>query len=152
MIYRRRDALSGFLNPLNEHPFSGIVTTDIDVTIEHVSSPTQSYKANVFDRDFEQTRPPGLEEGNGEFDAYTVNVEANPEGQARQGSKPEILKMREYTREAAMQESADVGAWLYARVAFLFFLSMLIIWVRLPFSTHLPALTPFAPDFCCHMY
>ncbi|KAI4104934.1 MAG: hypothetical protein L6R37_002977 [Teloschistes peruensis] len=129
VIYRRRDALSGFLNPLNEHPFSGIVTTDIDVTIEHVSSPTHSYKANVFDKDFDQARPQGLEEGNVEMDAYTVNVEANPDGRPRQGSKPEILKMREYTREAARQESTDVGAWLYARVAFLFFLSMLIIWI-----------------------
>lgn len=142
MIYRRRDALSGFLNPLNEHPFSGIVTTDIDVTIEHVSSPTHSYKANVFDKDFDQARPQGLEEGNVEMDAYTVNVEANPDGRPRQGSKPEILKMREYTREAARQESTDVGAWLYARVAFLFFLSMLIIWVRLPFCTHLNPLSP----------
>ncbi|KAL8626981.1 hypothetical protein Q9189_007316 [Teloschistes chrysophthalmus] len=116
VIYRRRDALSGFLNPLNEHPFSGIVTTDIDVTIEQVSSPTHSYKANVFDKDFDQARPQGLEEGNVEMDAYTVNVEANPDGRPRQGSKPEILKMREYTREAARQESTDVGAWLYARI------------------------------------
>ncbi|KAI4138933.1 MAG: hypothetical protein L6R39_006540, partial [Caloplaca ligustica] len=35
VIYRRRDQLKGFLNPLNEHPFmAGTVTTSIDITVE----------------------------------------------------------------------------------------------------------------------
>ncbi|KAL8643558.1 MAG: hypothetical protein Q9210_007630, partial [Variospora velana] len=39
VIYHRRDQLKGFLNPLNENPFTGIVTTSIDITVEHITSP-----------------------------------------------------------------------------------------------------------------
>ncbi|KAL8700089.1 MAG: hypothetical protein Q9201_005638 [Fulgogasparrea decipioides] len=119
VIYRRRDQLGGFLNPLNEDPFTGMVTTSIDITVQQASQ-SSPVRVNVFDRDFDRVPRQG------EYDPYTVNVEC---GQERRGSKPEILRMRSYTREVAMKETTDTGAWLYARAAFLYFLSMLIIWI-----------------------
>ncbi|KAL8871372.1 MAG: hypothetical protein Q9174_002781 [Haloplaca sp. 1 TL-2023] len=123
VLYHRREHLDGYLNPFNEHPFTGIVTTDIEITIEQADAPRpgSSSKSNIFDNDFDRT-------SNGaDYENYNVTVEAgSPE---RRGSKPEILRMRKLTRQAAMQETTDLGAWLYARVAFLFFLSMLIIWI-----------------------
>ncbi|KAL8683927.1 MAG: hypothetical protein Q9186_000138 [Xanthomendoza sp. 1 TL-2023] len=128
VIYKRRDQLKGFLNPMNENPFTGVVTTEIDVTIEPVQSPSQTSTrhGNVFDKDFD--RIPGMEEG--DFDPYTVNIGVGEnEHNRKPSSKPELFRMKSITREEAMKETTNPGAWLYARVAFLFFLSLLIIWI-----------------------
>ncbi|KAL8748859.1 MAG: hypothetical protein Q9184_007048, partial [Pyrenodesmia sp. 2 TL-2023] len=37
--------------------------------------------------------------------------------------------LRQITRQEALLASSNPGAWLYARVAFLFFVSMLVIWI-----------------------
>ncbi|KAL8960020.1 MAG: hypothetical protein Q9183_005535 [Haloplaca sp. 2 TL-2023] len=100
-----------------------MITTEIEITIEQAETPHRGSgsKVNFFDNDFERNPHET------DYDNYKVTVEAgSPE---RRGSKPEILRMRKLTRQAAMQETTDLGAWLYARVAFLFFLSMLIIWI-----------------------
>ncbi|CAL8584788.1 hypothetical protein XPA_010374 [Xanthoria parietina] len=131
VIYKRRDKLKGFLNPLNENPFTGVVTTEIDVTIrpaDQISPPTDANRGrNPFDQTFEGI--PGVEEGNGGPDPYTVEIGVGPNTHDRKASKPEIFQMRSITREEALKENPNPGAWLYARVAFLFFLSMLIIWI-----------------------
>ncbi|KAL8658762.1 MAG: hypothetical protein Q9226_000787 [Calogaya cf. arnoldii] len=133
VIYKRRDKLKGFLNPLNENPFTtGVVTTEIEVTIgpadELSPSSDKNNGRNPFDKTFEGL--PGMEEGSGGPDPYTVEIGVgeNPRNQ-KSGSKPEIFQMRSITREEAIKENPNPGAWLYARVAFLFFISMLIIWI-----------------------
>lgn len=72
-----------------------------------------------------------MEEGNNNngLHPYTVDIGVGPNTRDRKPSKAEILQMRSITREEAMKENPNPGAWLYARVAFLFFLSMLIIWI-----------------------
>ncbi|KAL8917206.1 MAG: hypothetical protein Q9208_008108 [Pyrenodesmia sp. 3 TL-2023] len=127
VIYRRRDQLKGFLNPLNEHPFmTGRVTTSIDIVIEQLpppspssSSPTQP--TNYFDKDFDRS-----DDGNaaefGEHKPYSVTITAPPT------HKP-TTDLRQLTRQEALLASSNPGAWLYARVAFLFFVSMVIIWI-----------------------
>ncbi|KAL8751576.1 MAG: hypothetical protein Q9199_006320 [Rusavskia elegans] len=132
VIYKRRDKLKGFLNPLNENPFTtGVVTTEIDVTIrpaDQITPPTDENRGrNPFDKTFEGI--PGMEEGNGGPDPYTVEIGVGENTRDRKASKPEIFQMRSITREEALKENPNPGAWLYARVAFLFFLSMLIIWI-----------------------
>ncbi|KAI4250864.1 MAG: hypothetical protein L6R42_008599 [Xanthoria sp. 1 TBL-2021] len=132
VIYKRRDKLKGFLNPLNENPFTtGVVTTEIDVTIrpaDQITPPTDENRGrNPFDKTFEGI--PGMEEGNGRPDPYTVEIGVGENTHDRKASKPEIFQMRSITREEALKENPNPGAWLYARVAFLFFLSMLIIWI-----------------------
>ncbi|KAL8995214.1 MAG: hypothetical protein Q9169_005002 [Polycauliona sp. 2 TL-2023] len=137
VIYKRRDKLKGFLNPLNENPFTtGVVTTSVDVTV----GPTDELPVNPdndktngqnpFDKTFDGI--PGMEEGNNNnngLDPYTVDINAGPNPHDRKNSVPELLRVRTITREEAMKENPNPGAWLYARVAFLFFLSMLIIWI-----------------------
>ncbi|KAI4175952.1 MAG: hypothetical protein LQ346_007966 [Caloplaca aetnensis] len=130
VIYRRRDQLKGFLNPLNEHPFmTGTVTTSIDIVVEQLprsysspssSSPTQP-TVNYFDKDFDDGNTGEL----GELNPYTVTITAPPPAPSH---KP-TTHLRQITREEALLASSNPGAWLYARVAFLFFVSMLIIWI-----------------------
>ncbi|KAL8791233.1 MAG: hypothetical protein Q9213_000190 [Squamulea squamosa] len=128
VIYKRRDKLKGFLNPLNENPFTtGVVTTEIDVTIVPADqlSPASGHHGNPFDKVYNGI--PGVEEGRP--DPYTVNVGVGENEHNKRPSKPELLRVRSITREEAIKENPNPGAWLYARVAFLFFLSMLIIWI-----------------------
>ncbi|KAL8959253.1 MAG: hypothetical protein Q9193_003849, partial [Seirophora villosa] len=141
VIYRRRDQLKGFLNPLNEHPFTGTITTSIDITVEHIASPssdphystaatkTGAPHTNYFDQEFD--RYTGLHPSTNEDPAsasspYAVTIAGPP---AMPPARPEFLRMRSLTREEALRESPNPGAWLYARVAFLFFLGMLVIWI-----------------------
>ena len=110
------------------------MTTEIDVTIGPAGqlSPSSIAKTNGHNP-FDKTSDgiPGMEEGNNHngLHPYTVDIGVGPNTHNRKPSKPEFLQMRSITREEAMKENPNPGAWLYARVAFLFFLSMLIIWI-----------------------
>jgi len=118
-IWRHRHELTGLFNPFNEDPFAGTIKTEINVVSTY--NPGDAFKA-----DTERGMPHflGQEEQNTSFDPYTVNVEAED----RRPSKPEIPHLISLTRAAAL-ESANPDAWLYARVAFLFFCALLISWV-----------------------
>ncbi|KAL8927883.1 MAG: hypothetical protein Q9172_001183 [Xanthocarpia lactea] len=127
-IYKRRDKLKGFLNPFNENPFTtGVVTTQIDVTIGPADelSPASVNHGNPFDKN--PNGIAGMEEG--APDPYIINIGVGKNQQKHKPTKSELFRMRSITREEAMKENPNPGAWLYARVAFLFFLSMLIIWI-----------------------
>ncbi|KAL8973895.1 MAG: hypothetical protein Q9197_001852 [Variospora fuerteventurae] len=132
VIYHRRDQLKGFLNPLNDHPFTGIVTTSIDITVENITSPGSSSHPrplnNYFDQEFDRYtgRHPNNHDPSPTSCPYAVTIAGPP---ALPPVRPEILRMRSLTREEALRESPNPGAWLYARVAFLFFLGMLVIWI-----------------------
>lgn len=131
VIWERREQLEGFLNPFNENPFAGIITTEINVTYEASRSNPDGLSRSPDDNDVHRGQPDA-------FDPYTVNVEVGERPKETSGSKPDIFRVRSLTRTAAMNESMNPGAWLYARVAFLFFLGMLIIWVSCPFSVASP--------------
>lgn len=118
VIYRKRNQLRGFLNPLNENPFMGTVTTEIQVTSE-AAAPVASDNESI---PFTELTEPS---------AYTANVESDK----RNASLPALFNVRTLTREAA-EESVNPDAWLYARVAFLFFLALLITWVSLSTLSH----------------
>jgi len=125
-VWRNRHELRGLFNPFNENPFEGTVTTEIDVTTHarRAESP-----ASI--RPFEEEIPiPGTEAQNtsGGFDPYSVNVEVGPQDRQRKPSAPEMFRVRSLTRNAALSET-NPDAWLYARVAFLFFLALLVSWV-----------------------
>ncbi len=117
VIWKRRKELEGFLNPFNENPFPNTVTTEVQITHEQRRNSSQASFRFDEDRGIHS-------EG---YDPYTVNVEVGPQDQER-AARPAILRMRSLTRVAAVNEK-NAEAWLYARVAFLFFLSILITWV-----------------------
>ena len=64
-----------------------------------------------------------------DFNPYSVNVEVGKNGNQRRPSLPDLMKIRTLTRTAAVNEM-NAEAWLYARTSFLFFLALLITWVR----------------------
>ena len=106
VIWHKRKEVGNFLNPFDENPFAITVTTDIVVRYEENSVSTD----NILVQDL----------------AYLANAEA---GNPTPNPEPGILDIRSITRDiCVLEENAE--SWLYARVAFLFFFSILITWVR----------------------
>ena len=131
VIYKRRHELDGFLNPWNEAPFASIVTTEVVITHED----RNTSDANVV----KAGTAVGLDSQQQNDQIYSVNVEAAP--QPRTGALQDIMNVRTMTREIAIADS-NAEAWLYARVAFLFFFALAITWVSTPTLPCMPRPTP----------
>ena len=114
-VWNKRDALSGFLNPFNEDPFTSVLTTT-EVTI--TSAPRKPSLPNVEMREIPNNH---IDDS---YDPYSVNVEI---GQ-RKPSRPAMFRIPTATRAVALSQE-NVDSFLYARVAFLFFIALLITWV-----------------------
>ena len=110
--WRHRRSLVGLLNPLNENPFAGTITTDIEIVFSEQSSENQQYNDI------------GLQE-QGKKTPYTVVVQGTNYDSK---SRPGLFRLPTQTRNAALAED-NAEAWLYARVAFLYFLAMIICWI-----------------------
>ncbi|KAL8831521.1 MAG: hypothetical protein Q9191_000830 [Dirinaria sp. TL-2023a] len=121
-VWRKRDALDGFLNPFNEAPFTSVImTTEVTITSEE-RNPSLS---NLEVQEDDKSRLAGT------YDAYTVNIELGQPrrpGLPSRPSRPAVFRIPSVTRAAALSE-ANADAFLYARVAFLFFIALLITWV-----------------------
>ncbi|CAD6563967.1 MAG: hypothetical protein ASARMPRED_002596 [Alectoria sarmentosa] len=121
-VWNNRHQLHGLFNPFNENPFQGTVTTEVDVTTYAIES--SLYPANsINDAGMGPGKPGG-------FDPYSVNIEVGPDPlrQQRKPSAPDLFRVRTLTRNAALSET-NPEAWLYARVAFLFFSALLLSWL-----------------------
>ncbi|PQE24398.1 G- coupled receptor protein [Rutstroemia sp. NJR-2017a BVV2] len=120
VIWSKREHLNGFLNPLNESPFANTVITEIEITYESrtnlqsntipPSSPSLSHPSNS-----NPTNP------------YTIAIHASPPPAASQ-LPAHPLRIRSLSRSLAAAEP-NAEAWLYARVAILFFFAMILTWV-----------------------
>lgn len=126
-IYKKRAALDGFLNPFNESPFIHVMTTtEVTVTSENRN---QSRPRVHSELDVKEVQEVGHhEEG---YDPYSVNVEiGRPQRlqRPRGPSVPAVFRLPTVTRAAALSEE-NAESFLYARVAFLFFVALLITWV-----------------------
>lgn len=119
-VWRNRHELTGIFNPFNENPFEGIITKEIDVTT-HARQHSSTGAAPPED---EESGTLGVKTD--DFNPYSVNIEADPT--QRKPSAAEMFQVRSLTRNHALSET-NPEAWLYARVAFLFFCSLLICWV-----------------------
>ncbi|KAL8676515.1 MAG: hypothetical protein Q9224_007280 [Gallowayella concinna] len=123
-VWRKRDALDGFLNPFNEDPFTRDVVMTTSVTI--TSQQRKPSLSNLEVREIDQSHVDNT------YDAYSVNIELGQPPQRPQRprgqSRPAVFRLPTVTRAAALSEE-NVDAFLYARVAFLFFIALLITWV-----------------------
>ena len=131
--WRHRRVLAGLLNPLNENPFAGTVTTQIEVVFSKDGrghNDDDIALGSRFDRLGRQ------EEAS--RDPYTVVVAGTPYDSK---SRPELLRLPTMTRNAALAEE-NAEAWLYARVAFLYFLAMIICWVPASINRLLSVVKP----------
>lgn len=129
-VWKNRHQLQGLFNPFNENPFEGTVTTEVDVTTYARQPPATSPppKNDAAEPAIPGIAPPTADKPN-DFDPYTVNVEVGPDGpQTQPSAAPDLFRVRTLTRAVALSET-NPEAWLYARVAFLFFLALLISWV-----------------------
>ena len=120
-VWKNRHELSGLFNPFNENPFEGRITTEIDIT----TSARQPSAVGKTTSEDEEVATPGVER---DFNPYSVNVGVGPIDRHRKTSAAEVFRVRSLTRNHALSET-NADAWLYARVAFLFFCSLLICWV-----------------------
>ena len=114
-VWKKREALSGFLNPFNEDPFTSVLTTT-EVTI--ISASREPSLPNIEVREVPNSH---IDDS---YDAYSVNIEI---GQ-RKPSRPAMFRIPTATRAVALSQE-NVESFLYARVAFLFFVALLITWV-----------------------
>ncbi|CAD6448877.1 5b588a3d-5b50-4c68-802b-8cd30523de75 [Sclerotinia trifoliorum] len=117
VIWSKREHLNGFLNPLNETPFANTITTEIEIIYEE-----RSIVKDASDQ--------GISENVLPCDQYVVDIQATPQQQYQQQDTQvyQMRRMRSLTREVAQSET-NPEAWLYARVAILFFIAMIITWV-----------------------
>lgn len=120
-VWRKRDALDGFLNPFNEDPFASVtMTTEVTITSQE-RPPVPHFEA----REIENSHVDGT------YDAYSVNIEIGqpqPAEQPGRPSRPTIFRIPSVTRAVALSQD-NVESFLYARVAFLFFIALIITWV-----------------------
>ncbi|GAM42994.1 hypothetical protein TCE0_044f17450 [Talaromyces pinophilus] len=121
LIWNKREHLDGFLNPLNENPFVNTVITEVTITTEERPIVENSKHDHDMIRTVEESATPGVD------NPYSVNIQVGRQtGIIR--SLPSALRMRSLTRQIAKHET-NAEAWLYARVAFLFFIALLITWI-----------------------
>ncbi len=123
-VWHNRHELSGLFNPFNENPFEGTITTEIDVTT-YARRPSEPGPTSA---DEETTIAGASPTQKSDFDPYSVNIEVGRPRLDPKASTAEMFKVRSLTRNHALSET-NPDAWLYARVAFLFFCSLLISWV-----------------------
>lgn len=121
-VWRKRDVLEGFLNPFNEDPFTTVMmTTEVTITSEQRKPAVPDLEVRKVDKSHT----------NDQYDAYSVNIEIGQPQQPeppRRPSRPAVFRIPTVTRAVALSEE-NVDAFLYARVAFLFFIALLITWV-----------------------
>ncbi len=116
--WRNRRALAGLFNPLNENPFGALVTTDVEIV---------SSAANELENE-DRHALAGEHKGSSsasqmELSYYSARIQAKDNARSR----PHLLRFGTLTRNAAMGEN-NAEAWLFARVAFLFFVVMMLCW------------------------
>lgn len=127
-VWRNWHELTGIFNPFNEDPFTGVIVTEIEIT--HQSRLTDDSRPSHGNLEGQTHDFP--ERKSSDIRGYSVNVQAQPPLDIER--QPSIILdpftgVRSWTRNAALQET-NPEAWLYARVAFLFFCALLISWVR----------------------
>ena len=121
--WRNRRTLAGLFNPLNENPFSALVTVEVEI----VSSPAHEVGEDDQHPFGERTTAP-YSPYKTDPPSYFARIQAQETSQGHQiSSRPRILRVGSVTRDAALSES-NAEAWLFARVAFLFFAVMMICW------------------------
>ena len=120
--WRNRRALAGLFNPLNENPFGALITTDVEIVSCAAHEIENEDRYALAERTKAQWSPPQMESS-----YYSANIQVQHVTKGRKDSRPYFLRVGSFTRNVALGES-NPEAWLYARVAFLFFAVMMICW------------------------
>ncbi|RAO74023.1 uncharacterized protein BHQ10_010035 [Talaromyces amestolkiae] len=139
VIWDKREHLDGFLNPMNENPFINTVTTEVTITTEERPIVENSKYDHDTVRTIEESATPGVD------NPYSVNIQVSQQTDIIR-PLPSALRMRSLTRQIAKHET-NAEAWLYARVAFLFFIALLITWIPSSANRIYASIYPSATNF-----
>ena len=138
IFIKRRELRAFSQQPLHkeevENPFTSFKTTEVHITSELVPLPPERPSDTVCKS----------QAGNGMFqdrgyDRYTVTIASNPRATRPTTPSGELLALRHH--KVAME--ANSAAWGYTKIAVLFFISLLITWVRQKIPYGLPTPAPF---------
>jgi hypothetical protein len=114
LIYKKRSQLEDYLNPFNEHPFT--ITWEVTITSEARTGEVVLDPPTELDT-----------HAASDFRHYECNIRTE-HNLPRKPSVVERLNIANISREVASKEP-NAEAWLYARAAFLFYVTILITWV-----------------------
>jgi len=124
-----------------ENPFTSFKTTEIHITSElativspsmskaYLSSDGRDDKSDLFDGSGIPSRTLSNNRG---YDQYSITIGSapmSPQFEAPQVTPARATMIQQRSSRAAME--ANTAAWGYTKVALLFFVSLLITWVRL---------------------
>ncbi|KAI9806239.1 MAG: hypothetical protein M1825_006354 [Sarcosagium campestre] len=131
-IYRKRQQLRKFTYftshapAIIEDPYPNTKTTEIRVTSERVSSSDNASEITLADEkgQVDGRTESRIDDGasSAGYELYSVTVESGLEGSLASHAIPCV-----HRSHSAME--ANSAAWSYARVAFLFFVAMMVTWV-----------------------
>lgn len=110
-----------------ENPFTSFKTTEVHITSELVALPPKGSLDSVCKphagNEMQQDRG---------YDRYTVTIASNPRATRPPTPNREPSALRQH--KVAME--ANTAAWGYTKIAILFFVSLLITWVRMNVPDH----------------
>lgn len=126
-IFIKRKQLRSFNNNpalmMVENPFTSFKTTEIHVTSELASPPTPS-DTDVSDK----LNPKSNVTSNRGYEQYSIKIERGP---LAQGPPPTPGAQAAVQRNNRTALEANTAAWGYTKCALMFFVSLMITWVRL---------------------
>lgn len=105
-----------------ENPFTSFKTTEIHITSELLTLPAKGSLDTLCKSHMGNEMQP--DRG---YDRYTVTIASNPKAFRPPTPSGEPLALRQH--RVAME--ANTVAWGYTKIALLFFISLLITWVRM---------------------
>ncbi|KAL8689029.1 MAG: hypothetical protein Q9218_005207 [Villophora microphyllina] len=138
-IFKKRQQLRAFHHssryPVEvENPFTNFKTTEVEITSELANSQCNSHAESNSMIIYPMARSkPGPPSARG-YDQYSVTVSSKPMSPTLSNSSPTVpptpgtAAAVHYRHRAAME--ANTAAWGYTKVALLFFVSLLITWVK----------------------
>ena len=134
-IFSKRRQLRAFNQPTRpvvvpvENPFTSYKTTEVKITSEAMGPPaTPEKQIESFESTPDSKRPASTVQ----FDRYTVTINSSPQSTSlspRSPTRNEAQQRIQYQRCTAAME-ANAAAWSYCKCAMLFFVSLLVTWVR----------------------
>lgn len=130
-IFIKRKQLRSFNNnpapPMVENPFTSFKTTEIHVTSELACLPTPS-ETELSDN----LNPKNRVLSSQGYEQYSIKIER---GSLAQGPPPTPGAQAAVQRHNNAAMEANTAAWGYTKCALMFFVSLMITWVRQPFSS-----------------